>query len=202
MGAESGSQRILDAMEKGTRVEQIDTASALLRDAGIDAGLFLQFGYPGETMDDIAATLDMVRRCRPADIGISVSYALPGTPFYERVRAELGERQNWVDSADLAMFYHATYPPEFYRALHPLVHARFRVQRAARAARELAAAPRRIGTLAPQLLAGAHALFQLPRLTARVRRLSSARRLHDPHPAARVESNRAAAVPLTHERSH
>ena len=50
IGAESGSQRILDAMEKGTRVEQIAAAARRLHDAGIEVGFFLQFGYPGETL--------------------------------------------------------------------------------------------------------------------------------------------------------
>ena len=131
IGAESGSQRILDAMEKGTRVEQIDLATRLLHGAGIDVGFFLQFGYPGETQEDIARTLAMVRRCRPDDIGVSVSYPLPGTTFYQRVQAQLGRKQNWIDSNDLAMMYQATYVPDFYRVLHALVHAEFRAQRAA-----------------------------------------------------------------------
>jgi anaerobic magnesium-protoporphyrin IX monomethyl ester cyclase len=126
IGAESGSQRILDAMEKGIRVGQIADASRWLHDAGIDVGFFLQFGYPGETRDDIEKTLQMVRDCRPEDIGISVSYPLPGTPFFDRVKATLGAKQNWVDSSDLAMMYQATYVPEFYRALHSLVHAEFK----------------------------------------------------------------------------
>src|SRR4030095_1208506 len=117
-------------MEKGTRVDQIETAARRLHAEGIEVGFFLQFGYPGETFDDINLTLDMVRRCRPDDIGVSVSYPLPGTTFYERVKADLGEKQNWVDSGDLAMMYHATYRPEFYRALHALVHAEFRQRRA------------------------------------------------------------------------
>ena len=126
IGAESGSQRTLDAMEKGIRVEQIADARRWLHDTGIDVGFFLQFGYPGETRDDIEKTLQMVRDCRPDDIGISVSYPLPGTPFFDRVKATLGVKQNWVDSNDLAMMYRAKYVPEFYRALHSLVHAEFR----------------------------------------------------------------------------
>jgi anaerobic magnesium-protoporphyrin IX monomethyl ester cyclase len=142
IGAESGSQRILDAMEKGTRVEHIATAARRLHAAGIEVGFFLQFGYPGETLDDIELTLQMVRDCRPDDIGVSVSYPLPGTPFYDRVKIQLGEKQNWVDSSDLAMMYRATYAPEFYRVLHALVHAQFRARRlgAARSLRGLAAA--------------------------------------------------------------
>jgi anaerobic magnesium-protoporphyrin IX monomethyl ester cyclase len=142
IGAESGSQRILDAMEKGTRVEQIAAAARRLHDAAIEVGFFLQFGYPGETLDDIALTLRMVRDCQPDDIGVSVSYPLPGTRFHERVKAQLGDKQNWVDSNDLAMMYRATYAPEFYRALHALVHAQFRAQKfgSARSLREAAAA--------------------------------------------------------------
>jgi anaerobic magnesium-protoporphyrin IX monomethyl ester cyclase len=79
LGAESGSQRILDAMEKGIRVEQIAEATRRLRAAGIEVAFFLQFGYPGETLIDIQRTLQMVRRCAPDDIGVSVSYPLPGT---------------------------------------------------------------------------------------------------------------------------
>ena len=84
----------------------------------------------------------MVRDCRPDDIGISVSYPLPGTPFYERVKAQLGDKQNWVDSNDLALMYPAAYPPGFYRVLHAVVHAEFRSRRlfAGRSLRERAAA--------------------------------------------------------------
>jgi hypothetical protein len=58
---------------------------------------------------------------------------LPGTPFYERVRAQLGRKQNWVDSEDLALMYHATFSAEFYRVLHRSTHAEFRVLKASRA---------------------------------------------------------------------
>jgi anaerobic magnesium-protoporphyrin IX monomethyl ester cyclase len=129
IGAESGSQRILDAMEKGISVEQIHTATRLLHEAGIDVGFFLQFGYPGEVREDIDKTIEMMRACRPDDIGVSVSYPLPGTPFFERVKAQLGEKRNWVDSNDLALMYRGTFVPDFYRTLHALVHAEFRAQR-------------------------------------------------------------------------
>jgi tRNA A37 methylthiotransferase MiaB len=79
MGAESGSQRILDAMDKGIRVRQIHDACNNLRRNGIRACLFLQFGYPGEEWAEIQATIRMVREVKPDDVGISVSYPLPGT---------------------------------------------------------------------------------------------------------------------------
>ena len=132
IGAESGSQRILDAMDKGDTVEDIYNAARLLRANGIEVGFFLQFGYPGETWDDVQKTLKMVRECAPDDIGISVSYPLPGTKFYERVKLELGEKQNWIDSEDLAMLYRGPFPTEFYRVLHGRVHYEFRARKALR----------------------------------------------------------------------
>ena len=128
IGAESGSQKILDAMEKGNSVDDIYDASQLLRAHGIEVGFFLQFGYPGETWEDVQKTLKMVRKCAPDDIGISVSYPLPGTKFFERVKMELGEKQNWQDSEDLAMLYRGPFPTEFYRILHGRVHYEFRLR--------------------------------------------------------------------------
>ncbi len=130
VGAESGSQKILDAMDKGDKVEDIYRAAKLLRENGIEVGFFLQFGYPGEMWEDVQKTLKMVRECAPDDIGISVSYPLPGTKFFEQVKLELGEKQNWTNSEDLAMLYRGPFPTEFYRILHGRVHYEFRMRRA------------------------------------------------------------------------
>ena len=128
VGAESGSQAILDAMDKGTTVEQIREATTLLKKKGVEVCFFLQFGYLGETKADIEATLRMVDELRPNNIGISVSYPLPGTKFYETVKNLLGDKQNWEDSDDLAMMYPSTFSPAYYRRLHRLVHKRFRLR--------------------------------------------------------------------------
>jgi anaerobic magnesium-protoporphyrin IX monomethyl ester cyclase len=122
MGAESGSQRILDAMDKEIRVDEIYKARENLRRQGIRAGFFLQFGYPGETWQDIQSTIRMVRETAPDDIGVSVAYPLPGTKFHARVAAELGAKQNWLDSEDMAMMFLGTYRTEFYAALHDALH--------------------------------------------------------------------------------
>jgi anaerobic magnesium-protoporphyrin IX monomethyl ester cyclase len=126
MGAESGSQRILDAMGKGARVKDIYRARENLRSHGIRACFFLQFGYPGEAWAEIEETIRMVLETRPDDIGVSVSYPLPGTGFYERVSAQLGQKSNWSDSADLAMLFQGAYSSEFYRALADALHAEVR----------------------------------------------------------------------------
>lgn len=130
IGAESGAQSVLDAMEKGITIEQIEAVTRQLRAHKVKVGFFLQFGYPGEQQSEIAQTLDMVRRCAPDDIGISVSYPLPGTPFYDRVRSALTGKQNWTTSGDLELMYPGAYHPRFYRALHTAVHKRFRIRQA------------------------------------------------------------------------
>jgi len=126
MGAESGSQKILDAMDKGIRVEHVLAARENLKRHGIRACFFLQFGYPGEGWTDIEATVSMVRQAQPDDIGISVSYPLPGTRFHEAVARDLSTHANWSDSADLAMMFRGTYTTDFYRALADALHIEVR----------------------------------------------------------------------------
>lgn len=128
IGAESGSQKILDAMEKGTTVDQIVEAADRVHAAGYKIAFFIQFGYPGETRADIEATFDLIRRARPDDVGISVSYPLPGTTFHERVVEQLTER-NWRHSDDLAMLFEGPYSTEFYRTLHERLHAEYRLRK-------------------------------------------------------------------------
>lgn len=141
MGAESGSQHILDAMEKGITVPQIFQATHLLRQHGINPSFFIQFGYPGETREDIAKTIDMITRLLPYEIGISVSYPLPGTSFYEKVKTDLREKSNWTDSDELALMFRNTYAPAFYKQLHRFVHKSYRKHVAIEALRSLAGKP-------------------------------------------------------------
>jgi len=137
VGAESGAQRILDAMDKGTTVAEIREATRLLKKHGVEVCFFLQYGYLGETREDIEATLRLVEELLPHDIGVSVSYPLPGTKFYDKVRNLLGDKHNWTDSDDLAMLYPASFPPAFYRRLHRLTHKRFRLRQGLAECRKL-----------------------------------------------------------------
>lgn len=130
VGAESGSQKILDAMDKGTQVEQIYEATRLLKKNGIKPAFFIQFGYLGETMKDIELTIKMINDLLPEDIGVSVSYPLPGTTFYEQVKHELNIKTNWSDSDDLALMFKNTYSAAFYKQLHRYVHKNYRKHQA------------------------------------------------------------------------
>jgi anaerobic magnesium-protoporphyrin IX monomethyl ester cyclase len=126
MGAESGSQKVLDAMDKGTTIEQIRQATVLLKQHHINVAFFLQLGYLGETRSDIDATINLLLELMPDEVGISVSYPLPGTKFYEKVKNQLQEKQNWTDSDDLAMMFQGTYNSNYYKHLHRYVHSLYR----------------------------------------------------------------------------
>ncbi len=129
VGAESGSQKILDAMDKGTKVEEIYEATRLMKQKGIRVAFFLQFGYLGETQEDIDATIRMVCTLLPDEVGISVSYPLPGTKFYEKVKDQLREKQNWTDSDDLMVMFESTFNKKYYKELHRYVHGVYRKQK-------------------------------------------------------------------------
>lgn len=126
IGAESGSQEILDAMDKGTSIEQIKQSTQLLQSKGVRVAYFLQFGYLGETKKDIESTIDMLLDFMPDDIGVSVSYPLPGTKFYDKVKSQLSQKANWEDSDDLALMFQNTFNQDYYKVLHRYVHKVFR----------------------------------------------------------------------------
>lgn len=123
LGAESGSQAVLDAMHKGMTVADILRARERLRAVGVRVGFFIQLGYLGEGLPELLQTVDLVRRARPDAIGVSVSYPLPGTPFHAQVQAQLGAKTHWDHSADLAMMFQGSFGTAFYREVRELLHA-------------------------------------------------------------------------------
>jgi len=129
IGAESGSQRVLDSMTKGTRVANLIDARERLGRHGIRVGFFVQLGYLGEELEDLLATRALIAQAAPDDIGVSVSYPLPGTKFHEKVKAQLGRKTHWEDSDDLAMMFRGAYDSEFYRQVRDLLHAQVDLQR-------------------------------------------------------------------------
>ena len=128
-------------MDKGITVEQIHEAVPKLQERGVSVALFLQFGYLGETLEDIHKTIDMVLDIMPEEIGISVSYPLPGTKFYEKVKDDLQAKANWVDSDDLDLMFENTYSPAFYKKLHRYVHNRHKLKRGLQALRKGVSSP-------------------------------------------------------------
>jgi anaerobic magnesium-protoporphyrin IX monomethyl ester cyclase len=127
IGAESGSQKILDAMDKGTTIIQIKEATKLLYKKNIRVAFFIQYGYIGETKEDIQKTIALIKELKPDNIGVSVSYPLPETPFYAKVKHQFKDKTNWKDSDDLALLFKTTFNQDYYRKLQRYTHKVFRI---------------------------------------------------------------------------
>ncbi len=114
-GAESGSQKVLDAMNKETSLEEIYKARKLSREFGIQVGFFMMFGYPGEELADVKLTEKMLMDCLPDSAGFSVAYPLRGTPFYEQIKAEMQPQQHqWSSTNENRLLFTARFPNQYY----------------------------------------------------------------------------------------
>jgi anaerobic magnesium-protoporphyrin IX monomethyl ester cyclase len=171
VGAESGSQSVLDGMEKGTTVAEIYAATKRMKEKKIKVGFFLQFGYPGESRNDIDATLKMLLELMPDEVGISISYPLPGTGFYEKVKGQLREKQNWTHSDDLMPMFQSTFSNSYYKELHRYVHTVYQKHKGYRSLQKLFYHPLRL-TL-KELKSGIATLYYLPDSIVKRLRLKS-----------------------------
>ena len=100
IGSESGSQRILDSMDRGVKLEQVQKAVELSRTHGIQSGMFLMWGYEGEEMEDIEATIQHVSKSKPDIFFTTVSYPIKGTPYYQQIQSKLVQLAPWGKSSD------------------------------------------------------------------------------------------------------
>jgi anaerobic magnesium-protoporphyrin IX monomethyl ester cyclase len=115
IGSESGSQRVLDAMERGVTVAQVTQAVALLKARGVEAGMFLMWGYEGEDLSDIEATVEHVKVCRPDVYFTTVSYPIKGTPYYSEVAPKLVRLGEWSASTDRDWSIRGRHSRRFYQ---------------------------------------------------------------------------------------
>ncbi len=115
IGSESGSQRILDAMERGVTVEQVQKAVRLCKANGIQTGMFLMWGYEGEEIEDVEATVEHARRCRPDVCLTTVSYPIRGTPYHDRVASRLVRIGAWTETTDRDLRIGGRHSRQFYR---------------------------------------------------------------------------------------
>jgi anaerobic magnesium-protoporphyrin IX monomethyl ester cyclase len=117
-------------MNKGTTVAEILTARERLKAVGIRVGFFIQLGYIDEQLEDILATRNLLASAQPDEIGVSVSYPLPGTKFYDLVKAQMRAKTHWHESNDLDMMFEGTYTTDFYRSVRNLLHDQVALQTA------------------------------------------------------------------------
>jgi len=115
IGSESGSQRVLDAMQRGVTAEQVQRAVALAKGQGIETGMFLMWGYDGEELADIEATIDHVKTCRPDVFFTTVSYPIKGTPYYDKVASRLVSLGPWHERTDRDIQIRGRHSRRFYQ---------------------------------------------------------------------------------------
>jgi radical SAM superfamily enzyme YgiQ (UPF0313 family) len=115
IGSESGSQRILDAMQRGVTVEQVRRAVGLCKANGIETGMFLMWGYDGEDISDVEATVDHVKQCRPDVFFTTVSYPIKGTPYFDKVAAKLVNIKPWSQTSDREFAVRGRHSRRFYK---------------------------------------------------------------------------------------
>jgi len=129
IGSESGSQRILDAMERGVTVEQVQTAVALCRSAGIQTGMFLMWGYEGEELSDIEATVEHVKKTDPDIFFTTVAYPIKGTPYFSEVAERVDSLKVWSDSSDRDFRIRNRHSRQFYKFADRLLRSSVELNR-------------------------------------------------------------------------
>lgn len=115
IGAESGSQKVIDLMDRRVEVEQVREMIRLTRAQGMEAGTFIMLGYPGEEKEDIALTVQHLVESNPDQFTITVAYPITGTPFYEEIRPSLQPGPEWEQSSDRELNFKKPYTDAFYR---------------------------------------------------------------------------------------
>jgi anaerobic magnesium-protoporphyrin IX monomethyl ester cyclase len=115
IGSESGSQKILDAMQRGVRLDQVRDAVRMLRDRGIATGMFLMWGYDGEDLGDIEATVEHVKSCRPDIFLTTVSYPIKGTPYYNDIAPRVIRIGEWTSTTDRDVRISGRHSRRFYQ---------------------------------------------------------------------------------------
>jgi len=117
IGGESGSQKVLDRMDRRVRAEQVREMIVISKKAGLETGTFLMLGYPGETLEDIDETLNHLKLASPDYFTLTLAYPIKGTAFYEEVITTLREpiSKQWGEYSDRDLDFRRTYQPGFYK---------------------------------------------------------------------------------------
>jgi radical SAM superfamily enzyme YgiQ (UPF0313 family) len=134
IGSESGSQKILDAMQRGVKIAEVQAAVHQCKERGIETGMFLMWGYEGEELEDVEATISHVKKSDPDIFFTTVAYPIKGTPYYQRVSNSLVQLKPWRESSDRELGMSGRRPPEFYSTADQLLREEMRLLRMRNAA--------------------------------------------------------------------
>lgn len=114
IGAESGSQKVIDLMDRRVDVNQVREMIQLTRKHGIEAGTFIMLGYPGETEEDIEETIRHLKKSNPDYFTITVAYPIKGTELYQEIEAVQTTNLDWSTSTDRQVDFKRTYSRKYY----------------------------------------------------------------------------------------
>ncbi len=114
IGAESGSQKIVDAMDRRVKVETVREAIQKTNQLGIETGTFIMVGYPGEDEKDIAETIHHLKVANPTHFTITVAYPIKGTSLYTEIENDITIQPDWNTSTDRDIDFKRTYHRKFY----------------------------------------------------------------------------------------
>lgn len=116
IGAESGSQKIIDAMDRRVSVVKTREMIQLSQQHGIEAGTFIMLGYPGETKADIQETINHLVISNPSQYTITVAYPIKGTELYNEVKNEfLTQHLDWSTTTDRDIDFKRTHSKKYYQ---------------------------------------------------------------------------------------
>jgi radical SAM superfamily enzyme YgiQ (UPF0313 family) len=114
IGAESGSQRIIDLMKRQVDINKVAEMMQLTQQFGMEAGTFIMVGYPTETKEDIALTIDYLKQANPNQFTITVAYPIKGTGLYTQIEKDIITQPEWSISTDRQIDFKRTYPRNYY----------------------------------------------------------------------------------------
>ena len=129
IGAESGSQKIIDAMDRRVDVVQVREMIKLTRSYGIEAGTFIMLGYPGETIDDINETIQHLKASDPDYYTITIAYPIKGTELYQEIENDITTNFEWSQSTDRDIDFKRTYSKKYYEYAVRLVYNEVRISK-------------------------------------------------------------------------
>ena len=114
IGAESGSQKIIDAMDRRVNVNTVSEAIKKTNEIGIETGTFIMLGYPGEDENDINETINYLKKANPTYFTITIAYPIKGTSLYSEIEKEITVQSNWETSTDRQIDFKRTYSRKYY----------------------------------------------------------------------------------------
>jgi len=114
IGAESGSQKIIEAMDRRVDISVVKEAIIKTNSIGIETGTFIMLGYPGEDENDIDKTIDYLKKSNPTHFTITIAYPIKGTSLYSEIEKEIRFQQNWETSTDRDIDFKRTYSRKYY----------------------------------------------------------------------------------------